>query len=154
MSGGLEGGLISGEPRPDAVAEGGLAIEALLPDRSWGFGLAIETVGRLTSQFDASEELKVDATVRWGRPDGRMRGGIGAGLRQLTLDEPGRRTIRGVDLMHVDFDVDAARWSAGDATIAVGLHVAWTFGCYSGTYAQMPGGDATPVMRYRRTTPR
>lgn len=34
LGGGLEGGLITGEPRPDGVMEAGTSVEALLPART------------------------------------------------------------------------------------------------------------------------
>lgn len=146
MGGGLEGGLITGEPRPDGVAEAGMTVSTLLPDRNWGFGLGIESVGRLTSRYDAAEEIKLDLTVRWATANRRVRGGVGAGLRAMTFDDQGP-TVMGIDLTRFDTEVEMAHWTVGNALMSVDFYFSWTFGCYHDDYELMPVGDMKPATR-------
>jgi hypothetical protein len=141
----MEGGMITGEPRPDGVAEAGMTVSAQVPGRSWGFGASVEAVGRLTSRFDAAEEVKLDVTWRWSAANGRARGGLGGGARVLTLDTG--QTIRGIDLTRLDLEVEAARWTVAATRVSVDFYVSWTFGCYHDDYQVMPAGDAKAETR-------
>ena len=147
LGGGLEGGLITREPRPDAVAEAGMSVELLLPGRSWGVGFTAEAVERLTD-IGASEEMKLDVSWRLATKDRRLRFGLGGGIRRLTYEDMAE-TVRGYDLVRLDMSATFARWdvAAVGATAALDFHVAWTFGCYRDTLRGEPVGDQPAPMR-------
>ncbi|MBA3819367.1 MAG: hypothetical protein H0X17_10780 [Deltaproteobacteria bacterium] len=151
--GGIEGGVITGEPRPDAVAEAGLAAGMLLPGRNWGLGVALDAVGRHTERFGASEELKLDVLVRFASRDRRFHWALGAGVRELAIARergPASR-LGGVDLFRLMFDVQLARSAPargfGGAVVSLDLHAGWTFGCYAGELVLPPVGDMVPPRR-------
>jgi hypothetical protein len=112
-------------------------------------------VGRMTSSIDRSEEAKVDVTWRWATRDRRAHGGVGAGLRVLTIGAPEEhaQTVMGIDMIRLDADFRIAQWTPARAP-AIGLDVywAWTFGCYSDSYEQKAVGDMAPVRRELQCT--
>ncbi|GEM_PF-4694277 len=151
LGGGLEGGMITGKPRPDGVAEAGLLVEGLLPGRNWGFGASAEAIGRLANT-GAREESKFDVTVRYARPDRRFRFGVGVGVRAMLLDQDGASEIvNGYDFIHLDGSIAIASWSVTPAmTVGVDFYVAWTMGCYSDVVSVMPSGDVLPPQKHVR----
>lgn len=145
--GGLEGGLIQGAPRPDALAEAGAGVEWLLPGRSWGLGAVYERVHRLSSgvPIDAEHKLDLLFRARLGR-DGRGRIGVGAGVRWLAVaggtDRPAS-TLRGLDLLRMGVELPIAR--VGRASID--FYFAWTFGLYNGEIYRTRSGDMPHATR-------
>lgn len=149
LGGGVEAGLITGKPRPDAVSEAGLSVEAFLPGRWWGVGFTAEAVGRLTD-IRADEEAKLDVSFRWKYPRARARGGVGVGARLATLDRGDGMTeaIHGYDLIRFDTAFELARWElARGPTISLDGRIAWTFGCYRDQVTRPPVGDMVAPTR-------
>src|SRR4051812_16806292 len=81
LAGGMEGGMITGALRPDAVAEAGTMVEALDAKSGVGVAVSLDAIGRLTPAFSDAEEVKSDVMVRWTRADRRVRAGLGVGVR-------------------------------------------------------------------------
>lgn len=151
VGGGLEGGMITGKPRPDGVAEAGLLVEGLLPGRDWGFGASAEAIGRL-ADTGAREESKFDITMRFARPDRRFRFGVGVGVRAMLLDHDGASEIvNGYDFIHLDGTIAIASWSVTPAVnVGVDFYYAWTMGCYSDTVSVPSVGDMLPPQKHVR----
>lgn len=147
VGGGLEGGLITGAARPDAVAEVGVSADWLLPGREWGFGVAVERVSRLTTRFEIAQELELDAMFRFKRK--KFRVGVGAGMRTMTIEPTEtwqRATVRGIDLIRFGWDTEATGWDVGGSRVGIHLYCTWTFGGYFGEVRGTRFGDmATPV---------
>lgn len=138
LGGGLEGGMITGAPRPDGVAEAGMILELL--SGTTGVGVTVDDIGRMTKRFDDSDEIKVDLMIRWGTPDGRLRLGVGGGLR--AIEQPGVATIHGYDALRLDVSGRLGRWKQ----TRLDGYFSWTVGCYSDSYATPGEGDAAPAM--------
>ncbi|HSD90637.1 MAG TPA: hypothetical protein VLB44_24100 [Kofleriaceae bacterium] len=135
LGGGLEGGTITRKPRPDAVAEVGLAGEWILPGRRVGVGAALETIARPGHDLAQYEEGKLDMMLRV-RGDHDSHFGIGAGLRTLTpepVDGQAQPSMWGVDFIHLDASLPLAR----RGHMGVAAYFAWTMGCYLGRGEQM-----------------
>lgn len=78
IGGGIEGGTISNEPRPDGIVEAGTIVEYLLPKRNWGFATIVEQVARQTDGYNQREEIKAEISI-WRR-------------RRHAVDHPGTRS--------------------------------------------------------------
>jgi hypothetical protein len=144
---GFEGGTITGELRPDAIAQTGTAIDVMLPGRDHGMGLDVERVLRLTPQFQ--EEVTCHLTWRWKRDTSHF--GVGFGFRRLTfeaMDDRPAESVFGADLIRFDGNGPIASWAIGrGTTISVDLYAAWTLGIYSGMRHMTPDGDVEPTGR-------
>jgi hypothetical protein len=151
VGGGLEGGMITREPRPDGVMEGGLLVEALLPGRNWGFGASAEVIGRLTD-IGAREEAKFDFTVRFATKNRKARFGFGVGARAMLFDTDGSsEVVNGYDFMHIDGSFEIAGWNVSPAMhVGIDFYYAWTFGCYIDTVTGQALGDTLPPMKHVR----
>lgn len=136
--GGIEGGVISGKPRPDGVAEVGLGLDLLPAGKRWGLGVVGERVVRPNAEVDIASEHKLDLLVRIA--SGRVVGGIGMGVRRLVtkgdLERPAA-TVWGYDLIRVDAAFELAR--AG--RLGIDFYFAWTFGLYRGELYEARVGD-------------
>ena len=142
VGGGLEGGLITGEPHPGTVAELGAGIDYLLEGKQWGFGAVIERVARTQSELPIASEHKLDLLVRFTHAKRKFRGAIGVGLRRLRvdgdLDRPAS-TLRGFDLFRMGMDIPI--------TGGLEFYFAWTFGLYRGEVYRERTGDMPYTMR-------
>lgn len=152
--GGLEGGMISGQPHPGGVAESGMIVEAILPDGTWGIGASLDAIARTSSRLADGEEIKADLMLRFASRDRRFRFGAGAGLRLLAVkppvEDPHRDdTIRGYDLMRLDVSGRFASWKPIDRGPRISLegYFSWTFGCYRDTVTTPAVGDMLPTSR-------
>ena len=146
VGGGLEGGVgVTDAVRPDAVAEAGMMVEDLPDTRRLGIAATVEAVGRLTPEYEDAEELKVDLMARWTRADRRFRGGIGVGVRSMTLDSGA--TVRGYDLVRMDTTMVLAQWEVapGAPRLQIEGYLGWTFGLYHDSYADPRVGDMEPL---------
>lgn len=146
VGGGLEGGVGTTDAvRPDAVAEAGLMVEYLPARRSIGIAATVEAVGRLTPHYEGAEEIKLDVMARWSRADRRFRGGLGIGVRTMTLESGA--SVRGYDLVRMDTTMVLARWelAPGAPEIRIEGYLGWTFGLYHDSYADPRSGDMEPV---------
>jgi hypothetical protein len=144
LGGGLEGGLMSAALRPDGVAETGVRVSALLPGRSWGFGLSAERIGRLTPRTGMHDESKYDATIVWARTDAWI--AVGVGVRTLHYDHDATSDlVNGYDFIHMAGAKSFASWeSAHHTRISIDGYVAWTFGLYLDTVHGEAVGDMAP----------
>lgn len=144
-AGGLEGGTITGKPRPDAVLEVGGLVE-WYPSGNVGLGATTTVVKRLTDT-GRYEELRFDPTLRYARPDRKYRFGVGIGLRRQTDAESGA-VIRGYDFLYLD----GAIRMVGTEHFSLDFFYAWAFGCYSDTITLPAMGDVLAPKREVRCT--
>jgi len=145
VGGGLEGGLIQGEPQPGLIAELGVGADYFAPDRKWGLGVVLERVGRRTADVSIAHEHKLDVVFRITHPKNRCIGGVGMGIRQLSIDAGKASTVWGVDLARMTFELPLAR--AG--RVGVQFYFTWTFGLYHGElYGERFGDMPYPTKDY------
>ena len=134
IGGGIEGGTISNEPRPDGIVEAGTIVEFLLPKRNWGFAAIVEQVARQTDGYDQREEIKADLLVRFASSNHTYRFGVGAGLRWITqdLDQLRPSSLPGVDIFRIEGSRTLVGWqpAALAPVLALEAYGSWTIGCY------------------------
>jgi hypothetical protein len=135
IGGGIDGGTISHEVRPDGIVEAGTIVECLLPKRNWGFAAIVEQVARQTDSYDQREEIKADLLVRFATPNHKFRLGVGAGMRWITqdLDQLRPSTLRGVDIFRIDSSRSVVDWQPTGVApnLALEIYGSWTIGCYN-----------------------
>jgi hypothetical protein len=132
LGGGMEGGLITGKPRPDVLGELGLAADWIPAGHDVGVGAAFDRVAR---PLDIESEHTVDLLVRVrGKHDSVI--GFGMGVRWL---DPGggQPSWFGYDWFRLDATMPATR----NKHASVDFYVRWTIGCYvshGGEMAERP----------------
>ena len=145
-AGGFEAGFVQGKPAPGPLGEVGVGLDRLGP--RWGFGLVVERVARAENTVEIATEYKLDALVRMRNPKNGFVGGIGAGLRRITVPGEDRRpgsTIWGIDLVRMNIELPVVRIGRG----TIDFYFAWTLGFYKGSvYADRVGDMAFPTRDY------
>ncbi len=137
VGGGIEGGTISNEPRPDDIIEAGTIVEYLLPKRNWGFAAIVEQVARQTEGYDQHEELKADLLVRFASSNHKSRFGLGAGIRSITqeknLEQSQQTHLPGLDIFRIDASHTLVGWQPAPVapTLLLEAYGSWTIGCYA-----------------------
>ena len=137
IGGGIEGGTISNEPRPDGIVEAGTIVEYLMPKRNWGFAAIVEQVARQTDGYNQREELKADLLVRFASSNRKFRFGVGAGIRSITqqkdLERPQQTNLPGLDIFRIDGSRTLIGWQPAPIapTLLLEAYGSWTIGCYS-----------------------
>ena len=121
LGGGMEGGLITGKPRPDVLGELGVSADWIPDGRIVGIGVTFDRVAR-PLDIESEHTLDLEARCR-ARNDSRV--GVGMGIRWL---DPGggQPSWFGYDWIRFDATIPATR----GAHASVDFYVRWTFGCY------------------------
>lgn len=134
IGGGIEGGTISNEPRPDGIVEAGMIFEYVVPKRDWGFAAIVEQLARQTDGYSQREEIKADLLVRFASSNHKFRFGVGAGIRWITQDLTQLRpsNLPGVDIFRIDGSRTMVGWqpSAIAPLLSLAAYGSWTIGCY------------------------
>lgn len=122
-----------------------------LPDGArLGLGLTTTVLARTDTLFETHLAVTTDLMLRFATADRRIRGGLGPGLRLLTVTPPDGlppKTLAGVDLVHVELGARLHRWVRNDVLgLAVEGFASWTLGCYRGRFAEEHLRDA-PAMQ-------
>ena len=143
VGGGLEGGMIQGKARPDALAELGVGADYFGP--KYGIGVVLERVSRPSAGVEIATETKLDVLARLRVPKKRFVAGIGMGVRRLSIDGEKDSTVWGVDLFRMMYDFELAR----TGRVSISIYFAWTFGLYRGEiYGERFGDMPYPTMDY------
>ena len=129
LGGGMEGGLITGKPRPDVVGELGVSADWIPSGHAVGVGLSFDRVAR---PLDFESEHTLDLMARFRTKKDSVLG-IGMGVRWL---DPGggEPSWFGYDWIRMDSTLPLARGKRG----AIDAYVRWTFGCYVSHTDEMP----------------
>jgi hypothetical protein len=112
-----------------------------LPSRGrLGIGFSTAVLGRTSELFESHAAVHSDLMLRFASADRRLRGGLGLGLRMISLTPAERpsRLLLGADLAHAELATHLHRWTDRDATLLVDGFASFTIGCYRG---RLEAGD-------------
>lgn len=135
MGAGVEAASRRGDA-PTAVGSWG-ATFGWLPSRGhFGIGLATALVARTSTLFESHLAVHSDLMLHVASADRRVRGGVGLGLRTITLTPPEQPShiLLGADLVHAELTTPLHRWTArgGDGALTLDAFATFTLGCYRG----------------------
>lgn len=111
---------------------------AWLPSRGrFGLGLSAALLGRTSELFESHAAVHSDLMLRFASGDRRLRGGLGLGLRTITLSpaEGPSRLLLGADLAHAELATHLHRWD-GEIALLLDGFASFTIGCYRGRLAE------------------
>jgi hypothetical protein len=120
-----------------------------IPSRGrFGIGVAGALLGRTSELFESHAAVHSDLMLRFASGDRRVRGGLGLGLRMITLTpaEQPPRTLLGADLAHAELATHLHRWDDEIGLVLDGF-ASFTIGCYRGRLeeADLRDSPATTV---------